>query len=398
MSITVNKSQNVNLDSAASQALASVVTRLEEQATFVKSVQVLANFSVDNDAALFANVPTIASGLVVCVKPEYKLSEKDMSWFHPSIGRGRSIFSLETPATKQSLQQVALAMPNSSVGAFSISRPDEFGSEDVSHHVIVDSAPNLNTLYLSWLNQGLTAGEVATQWKRTQFGNSKSISLHSSNHRAGMVASIATECSYTDTVNDILTDNVNVYFTNDCVKQTSQMLVKSSTLGGYRMYTASESSLQFYPTSFGSDNSFYKWQDMNSKNVARIASCCSWDDDLTFNTQVMRPPSLRPSTFRIVEEEYKMTPQDTLVMRLVHLSGSATIVDKMNPADVFQLTPSTDSQFISTPIDPQHPVFAHLVGNLVSIQQQFPSFQLINPQYMRGNRLKLPREVYQQIV
>lgn len=398
MSIVVNKSKNVNLDSVASQALASVVTRLEEQAAFVKSVHVLANFSVDNDAALFANAPIVTSGLVVCVKPDYKLSEQDMSWFHPNIGRGRSIFSLETPATKQALQQVSLSMPNSSVGAFSISRPDEFGSEDVSHHLIVDSAPKLNSLYLSWLKQGLTAGEVATAWKRTQFGNSKSISVHSANHRANMVASIATNCSYTDTVNDILTDNVNVYFTNDSVKHTSQMLMKSSTLGGYRMYTAAESSIQFYPASFGSDHSFYKWQAMNSKNVARIASCCSWDDDLTFNTQVMRPPSLRPATIRSVEEEYAVSPQDTLVMRLVHLSGSATIADKMKPADVFQLTPSTDSQFISTPIDPQHPVFAHLVGNLDSIQQQFPSFQLINPKYMRGNRLKLPREVYQQIV
>jgi hypothetical protein len=398
MSIVVKKSKNVNLYTATSNALASVLETLEEQASSVVSVSVLANFSVDGDTALEVDAPTVTQGLVVCVMPDYKLSKKDMSWFHPNIGRGRSIFSLATPVTKQSLQNVTLSTPSSSVGEFSISRPDEFGSEDVSHHIIVDSAPNLRKLYLSWLEQGVTAGEVATQWKRTQFGKNKSISLHSCCSRADMVADIATTCSYTDTVNDVLTDNVNVYFTNDCVKHTSEMLMKSSTLGGYRMYQASDKLQRFYPASFGHANHFYKWKDMNNKNIARIASCCSWDDDLTFNTQVMRPPSLRNNAIRSMEEEYQVTPKDSLVMRLTHLTGSATIVDKMTPADVFQLTPATDSQFISTPIDPSHPVFAHLVGNLDSIQQQFPSFQLINPKYMRGNRLKLPREVYQQIV
>lgn len=175
------------------------------------------------------------------------------------------------------------------------------------------------------------------------------------------------------------------------------MLMKVSALGGYHLYNAKKTKVRFYPASLGTATSFYKWDDMNSQNVTRISSCCSWDDELAFNTQVMRPPSLRTTAIRSMEEEYSLSPPDKLVMRLAHFTGSSAIVDKMDPTDVFQLTPSMDSH-ISAPIDANHPVFAHLIEKLVSIQEKFPSFQLINPKYVSGNRLQLPREVYHQIV
>lgn len=400
MSITVNKSKNIQLDDVTENALTSVLERLGEQKEHVKSVTILANFSIDTDTALHMNVPLVTQGLVVCVAPTYQLSTADMSWFHPSIGRGRSMFSVETPTNKLQLQQVALTLPTSSVGEFTNSHPDEFGCEDVSYHVVVDTAPNLSKLYSSWLSQGLTAGEVGTQWKQTSFDQTKSIPLHSSNHRTSIVQCLSPgKNAYSDTVNDILTDMTHVYFTNDCVKQSSkQMLIKSSALGGYRLYAVDNTSPQFLPASLGSANTFYDWDDMNSKNVSRIAESCSWKDDLSFNTQVMRPPSLRSNSIRNMEDEYKLSSPGHLVMRLAHFTGSSQIVDKMNPVDVLQLTPSTVSEYITAPIDPSHPVFAHLVANIVDIQAANPTFQLINPKYLRGNRLKLPRDVYKQIV
>ena len=152
MSITVNKSKNIQLDDVTENALTSVLERLGEQKEHVKSVTVLANFSIDTDTALHMNVPLVTQGLVVCVAPTYQLSTADMSWFHPSIGRGRSMFSVETPTNKLQLQQVALTLPTSSVGEFTNSHPDEFGCEDVSYHVVVDTAPNLSKLYSSWLS------------------------------------------------------------------------------------------------------------------------------------------------------------------------------------------------------------------------------------------------------
>jgi hypothetical protein len=164
------------------------------------------------------------------------------------------------------------------------------------------------------------------------------------------------------------------------------------------MYTTSETEQRFYPASLGTLCGFYAWSDMTSKNVSRIESSCSWDDDLSFNTQVMRPPALQAAVVRKVEDEYGLTSKENLVMRLSHFSGSSSFADKMSPNHIFQLSPESSSKYITAPIDPSHPVFGNVVRNIVKLQAQFPQFQLLNPKFVLGNRLKLPREVYKQVV
>tara|TARA_B110000091_G_scaffold130897_1_gene140352 strand:- start:21407 stop:22606 length:1200 start_codon:yes stop_codon:yes gene_type:complete len=399
MSITVTKSKNVTLQESEESALQSVLQTLQKQSAEVKSVTVLPNFSIDTDTALQMNVPLVTQGLVVCVSRNYTLSRDDMSWFHPSVGRGRSVYAIDAPTNKTKLQSVTFSTQGSSVGEFVTSHPDEFGCEDVVHHIVVDTAPDLSALYAKWLDSSLTAGEVQQEWKRTQFKQAKSVSAYSQSHRDSLVRGFAHSSMYTDTINDVLSDISHVYFTNNCVKQHStRVLVKSSALGGYRMYTTTNTEHQFYPASLGTVSGFYSWSDMTPKNMARIESSCSWDDKLSFNTQVMRPPALRAATVRKVEDEYGLTSKENLVMRLSHFSGSAAFVDKMSPNHVFQLSPESNSDYITAPIDPTHPVFSKVVRNIVRIQQQFPNFQLLNPKFVRGDRLKLPREVYKQVV
>jgi len=399
MSITVTKSKNVTLQKSEESALQSVLHTLQKQSAEVKSVKVLPNFSVDTDTALQMSIPLVTQGLVVCVSRNYKMSRADMSWFHPSVGRGRSVYTIDAPTNKSNLQSVSFATLGSSVGEFVTSHPDEFGCEDVVHHIVVDTAPDLSASYAKWLDGNMTAGEVQQDWKRTQCDQSKSVPAYSQSHRDALVRGFVKASLYTDTVNDVLSDMSHVYFTNNCVKQHStRVLVKSSALGGYRMYTTTETEQQFYPASLGTLCGFYAWSDMTPKNVSRIESSCSWDDDLSFNTQVMRPPALQAAAIRKVEDEYGLTSKENLVMRLSHFSGSSSFADKMSPTHIFQLSPESDSKYITAPIDPSHPVFEKVVRNIISLQAQFPKFQLLNPKFVRGNRLKLPREVYKQVV
>lgn len=399
MSITVTKSKNVTLQDSEESALQSVLQTLQQQSNEVQSVQVLPNFSIDTDTALQMDVPLIVQGLVVCVSRNYQLSRADMSWFHPAVGRGRSVYAIDAPTNQSNLQSVSFSTLGSSVGEFVTSHPDEFGCEDVVHHIVVDTAPDLSALYAKWLDTGMTAGAVQQEWKRTQFDQSKSVSAYSKSHRDSLVSGFVRASNYTDTVNDVLSDMTHVYFTNNSVKlSTTNVLMKSSALGGYRMYTTTNTEQQFYPASMGTSSAFYSWSDMTAKNISRIESSCSWDDDLSFNTQVMRPPALRAASIRKVEDEYGLTSKENLVMRLSHFSGSSSFADKMSPGHIFQLSPQSNSKYITAPIDPSHPVFEKVVRNIVSLQQQFPKFQLLNPKFVRGNRLKLPREVYKQVV
>jgi len=393
MSIKVNKYEANDFDAKTSEALEFVVSTLKKQVEHVKEVTFFSNFSIDKSNTLKYG-QLVTKGLVVQVSPNYVMSGADMSWFHPNIGSGRSLYSVDKSLSKSALQSVVFENDDSSIGEYLTTTPDEFGSSEVSHHVIIDSGPNFCNMYSDFLNSGITAGEVQVQWKNT--GRQESTNLR---HRS--VASLVTSNPiYSDTTNDILSDMQSIYFTNNVVKQKdNKLLMKSSVLGGYRQYDLTSKTRMFYPASLGTSSNYYKWDAMKAQNVNRIAETCSWSgDQIPFNTQVMTPPAIKGAAIRTMEDSYAMTGLTSFVMRLNHLSGDASIVDKMAPADVLSLTPEDNVDSISAPIDSGHEVFQKLMANLVSIQQSCPEFQLLNPKFVKGGRLSLPLDVYKQIV
>lgn len=408
MAITVNKSPNVQLDEGSSKLLESIMSRLEQQQEHVKSVHILPNFSVDTEATLKFGETAIAQGLVVCVKKSYKLGPEDTQWFHPSIARGRSVFSLETPLSKSQLTSVDLHGSSSSIGEYTISRPDDFGCEQIENRLVVDVSDDemLLPLYKKWIQQGLTAGEVDKRWKRMKFGETYSIIAKTEANRLQLAKSVAPNCKLvmSDTVNAVLSDIENIYFTNNAVRtnQDGSVLVKSSALGGYRMYETSEKKHRFYPSNLGMASGYYAWDQMNPQNCARIDNACSWTGKLKFNTQVMKPPVILAKNIRSVEDEFSMTHRDTLAMRLSRFTGSDSFADKLSPLDVYKLEPGPEhtksaNNYISAPVAMEHPVLNKLMNNIQAVQKAFPEFHLFNAKYMDGNRLKLPREIYKHL-
>jgi len=408
MPITVERSPNVQLDESAEMLLQTIVERLELQSEKVKSVQILPNFSVDTDMSLKFDANPIAQGLVVCVAKSYKLGPEDVSWFHPSIARGRTVFSLTQQLTKDALQKVELTSTNSSVGVYAISSPDEFGCEQTEHRLVVDVAHEdmLLPLHKKWLQQGLTAEAVEKQWKRMKFGDTYSIVAQTSALRAEIANKIAPSAVSvsSDTVNDVLSDIENVYFTNNVVRPDSsgQILVKFSALGGYRVYNAGSTQQRFYPATLGASASYYSWDNMTSQNCARIEQSCAWGGKLKFNTQVMTPPAIPVKKLRAVEDEFELTHADTLAMRISAFSPCDSFVDNISPKHLYKLEPSTHqiqnaNDYITAPISMNHAVMQKLMTNIEMIQSTHPGFQLFNPKFMSGNRFKIPRDVYKLI-
>lgn len=408
MPITVEKSPNIQFDQTSTNLLESILERLEQQADHVKSVHVLPNFSVDMDTSLKLGTGLIAQGLVVCVAKSYKLGPEDTQWFHPSIARGRSVFAVENPLSKAQLSSLELDGANSSVGEYTISKPDDFGCEQIEHRVVVDVSEEemLLPLYKKWIQQGITAGDIDKQWKRMKFGDTYSIISKTEAMRYELAQTIAPGCRLvmSDTVNAVLSDIENIYFTNNVVRASKEnsILMKSSALGGYRMYNVLESKHRFYPASLGTSSNYYSWEQMTPQNCARIENTCSWSGNLAFNTQVMTPPAISAKSIRALEDEYSLTFQDTLAMRMSTFSGSDAFIDKLAPEDIYKLEPSPEhiqaaNNYITAPVDMEHPVMNKLMNNIQEIQRKFPDFHLFNPKYMEGNRFKIPREVYKDI-
>ncbi len=408
MPITVKKSPNVQLSESSNQLLESIVARLEEQSEHVKSLHILPNFSKDSDATLKLDMGPIAQGLVVCVAKSYKLGPEDASWFHPSIARGRSVFALDAPLSKAQLSSVDLNGTGSSVGEYTISRPDDFGCEQIENRLVVDVSEEemLLPLYKKWMQQSVSAGDIDKQWKRMKFGDTYSIVTHTEALRSKIAEKIApgSQLLRSDTVNAVLSDTENIYFTNNAIraKDDRTVLMKISALGGYRVYSTSDTKHRFFPSSLGTSPTYYAWQDMTKQNCARIQRACTWGGELTFNTQVMSAPAIPSRKFRSVEDEYSMMHEDTLAMCLTKFSGSDAFVDKISPEDIYKLEPGpshvkTANNYITAPVTMDHPVMNKLMHNIQAVQRKFPDFHLFNPKYMSGNRFKIPREVYKDI-
>ena len=91
----------------------------------------------------------------------------------------------------------------------------------------------------------------------------------------------------------------------------------------------------------GTSTSFYDWNSLSPQNCSRIENTCMWSGALTFNTQVMRQPSIKNDKLRAMENEYSISLKDTLAMAMARFSASDGISDKLTPEELFKLTPTT---------------------------------------------------------
>ena len=295
MTFPVEKSTHALADEDSNAALQMVLERLNQQSEHVKSVRVLANFSVDREAAMYFDTSFVVQGLVVQVDKDYVMGPEDASWFHPAVGQGRTVYSVTSGQTRATLHQ-NLEGFNSSVGEYTITRPDEFGSECQEHRIVVDTAADhlLRPIYNKWLQSGITAGALDTEWKRTKFGDSVSVpnKVEAMRHAIGNTANAKAKPVYSDIINNVLSDTTSVYFTNHAVMKpvdSQSILIHTSALGGYKMYSTRDTKMRFFPATLGSNKTYYSWNQMSEENCRRIARTCSWAGELTFNTRVMRP-------------------------------------------------------------------------------------------------------------
>jgi hypothetical protein len=408
MSFSVEKSAHALADEDSNAALQMVLERLTVQSEHVKSVRVLANFGVDREASMYFDTPFVVQGLVVQVDKDYVMGPDDACWFHPAVGHGRSVYSVASPLSRATLQQ-ELDGFNSLVGEYTITKPDEFGSERQEHRIVVDtSADNLlRPIYNKWLQSGITAGALDTEWKRTKFEDAVSVpnKVESMRHNIGIAAGPKSKRIYSDIINNVLSDTTSVYFTNHAVMKAvdnKPILIRTSALGGFRTYNPRDQKMRFFPATLGAKSTYYSWKQMSGENCRRVARTCSWTGELPFNTNVMRPPALSHDKLRTFEDEYHLSPADTLVMRLAHFSSSERVMDKLTPQELVMVSPTPSQsegapEFISAPVNMEHVVLQKLMGDLTQIQKKFPSFELFNPKYMKGGRLQIPRDVFEHI-
>ena len=403
------------IPAALVEALDHVEQVLNRQEDKVVSAVALSNFSLDSDRAkgfirdFGAKNPISTRGLVVRLKPGYKLSSDDAAWFHPEMGKGRVVASLAGKPGLEKIREVSttenaigISPYNCSIGHYARTDTNEIGMATEKNVVIVDTSFESLTLPLwhSWIEEKVDVGTALAQWKDMSVSNHENISTKAREDRVALAMNVgATDVVYSDEINSLYTDGEDVFITNHAIKvpENKQIFVHTSALGGYREGRVSGDS-KFVASDIGLSDNFYSWSSMSAEHKKRIQSDCSWDGGKSFNTFVLRQPTTTANlNLRASDAANGFISEGQYAMKKAKFS-SQPIHDYLSTDLLVSLTPGSApgvENHIELPLNKEHELMSEVIQNFPALQKKFPSFKLYNPALMSedNQHIRIPREV-----
>ena len=402
-------------------ALDRIDSVLGSQSDAVVSAQALTNFSIDEERSLALTKeygirnPIVTRGLVVRVKPAYKLSMEDAAWFHPEVGKGRVVMSMQntSAADVASVKEIdtsgkglGISPYNCSVGHYVTSELNEIGMTTERGVVIVDTSFEAVTLPLwhQWCSQHAEIGVALSQWKNMKLKDStNNISEKLMADRVKLASKAGgSNVVYSDEINGLYTDGDDIFVTNHAVKVPSNnvVFVRTSALGGYRECRIEKNDSPFVPADVGLASTYFAWDEMTAEHRQRIMSDCSWSGGKSFNTAVMRKTSTqRGLNLRASDSVNGFIANGSYTMRTAKFS-SQPIHDYLATNVLVQLTPSSEhgkniANEVELPLNMEHELMGAIINNYHEIHAQYPNFKLYNPALMSedSDHIRIPRDV-----
>lgn len=338
-----------------------VWNHLQKQSEHIISAKATANFGVD-DVNTKLTGQTVHKGLIVGVKPGYQISSED-SWIHPNLNQCRSLFDGGSYEEYDHLPST-----NCSVGIYNTQKINDVGDIELKPHTIVD-------LHLK------EAGEVRKSW------NNKSVeSIYSTSLRDKTLAKVqgvahrfgAQEKIRSDFTNILYRGRNMYYFYNNAYK--GEGLVLASPLTGYSLVNASDHAADLM------SEDLIDVPNLDDKHIESLYSKARWNTPELINTFVTRKSfSSSPATFRMQMASFSDTP----------------VVQFMTPTEINKLTPS--SMHVQNLNNRVHDYFLenklHVPMTNSVIQQllEMKDIQFINPEYNKGGKLILPRNIVNKL-
>lgn len=394
----VNKFEGV-LSEDSQRLYDAIVDRLKEQEDQVTCVQFMENFSKDYDLSLKMNTP-VAQGVLVSVKGDYKLNQNDYCWFTPELFKTSSVyestivndtFDCKEQETGNNVQLNAI---NSIIGHYKNTQTDNLGVEKTTHYLVVENSLQYLTqeLVSEWLAEGKSVKDVYTELSENFEIDNVDLSHFASNNNQKMAQkSVGSKMvlSHEQQYNRFMNDGANFNFYNSCVPffQNDTALIRSNPLSGYQLYqneskTASEWSA--FPTTHAQEATFMKWENLSISHKNRVSDC-SWEGGAPFNTLVMREWSTAGTK-----------PHMQLNMVKAKISSN-NVISEMSPSQIVDLTP-TENENVSCPMNTAHPMLRLVLDNYSTLQKNFDNLDIINPKYIQGDKIHLPKNVVSSLL
>jgi hypothetical protein len=333
---------------------------LQTQKDSVYMAKATSNFGIDEENTLLTG-QKVHCGLIVGVKPEYEVSEKD-TWIHPNLNQCRALFD----GGEYGNNVNNLADTNCSAGVYAVQSVNSIGDLELKPHTIVDmhmeEAPSIRR---SW--NGKTIESVYSTALRDR-------TLSEVQETASKMG--AQTKMRSDFTNTLYRGRGSFYFYNNAYKEAGLVLV--SPLTGYKVVDLKDHAADYL------SNDMVNVSALDRKQQASLYSKAWWNACDLVNTFVMR------KSYQSVVADY----------RTQKASFSTTpIVMKLTPARILELTPKVDlipeerAQLLHKHLqnnDLEIPVTLDVMNRLMDLRD---THAILNPKYYKDGQLILPRSI-----
>lgn len=296
-------------------ALDTIHAHLSQQPDKLISVKATANFDKDVDSSLFHEMD-VYKGLVVAVKGDYKLTNKDKMWLHPDIYKCRAMFEGGDADKIAAVGDETIGSMNCSAGVYAIRYQNEIGDTCEHKSTIVDS-------YLPTSS-------------RTNNIDGKTISnLFSNKLRTETVAHVsqiakqlgAGKRGATFWVNNLMRGAENQFYYFNGNIRGSEALVLLSPLKGFKLVRSVKPDSVF-PADIIDEQELIPFASLTRDNQLSVYGRVNWSSNEIVNTYMLKRP-IKNMDFHDAEH-YQMVK-----MVLSH----QPINDCLSPKQLYAITP-----------------------------------------------------------
>jgi hypothetical protein len=335
----------------------TVWLQLQEQRDAVIGAKFLSNFCIDDENSKLTG-RKIHRGVIVSLKPEYRLSAAD-TWLHPNLNQCRALFDGGAFTNVSTL-----ADTDCSAGVYAVQKINAIGDLVSQPHTIVDlHVHNAQEIRNSW--NGKTVEEVYNTDLRDRTLEETQAYAQQLGGQSKLRA---------DFTNILYRGRGEYHFYNNAYKEAGLVLL--SPLTGYKIVQGTD-----HPADYLSED-LIDVGALTPNQQKSLYTKAHWESCSLVNTFVTR------KSFSPLQADFRMQRGNF---------SASDILEHLSPSAILKLTPSSEH----VPHDRQ--IWDHLRDNDLEIPltsdtmekllQLRDMYKILNPQYYRDGKLILTREI-----
>jgi len=406
-------------------------------------ITLLPNFCKDNDMQAFLSchfeefkdIP-IYRGLLVEVRPQYKISIEDARWIYPQLYKTRGLVQIPDYADLKSIKDrmksleetqfgsktteskqtdIRLSEVYNSIGIYTSQFAEsDFGIVENKSYVGYDLSIDEHVIpqWYKYLNEEITAEEIYAAFFSDRIVHGTTIKNLVSESATAFIelvtdASVQSLGHVTDVSYNCFYSNKHaIFFFNHAMNllgaASRPPILNRSCAAGYTIFKPRTCNNNHpynfaWPIDTGFTGEFHDWDTMNDRAKGRVQRCFQWArEKIPFNTWIMKiVNSDKTPAWKVIENKLQVVPDKNISLQYARVSTHRQ--NNLAAAKILKIHPGNEQELVAFPMQYTHEIINLLVSNYAEVHRQV---NIIKPQFYdeKTNSIKLPKDVAKSIV